>query len=189
MKTSKPIATISYNSSDFLRKKIEYWKNCGIIEFAMWILHQPEADEKKAHYHVYIKPAKLIQTMDLENDSIEIDPLNPDKPFKMVSFRNSKEDDWLLYALHASEYLAEKGLERTHTYDLSDVENTCDDTFNDIVSHLNDNRKGRIEYRIIDCVQRGMTWGQIVSSGLIPLRHMGGAKIMYTALTSQDNIS
>ena len=100
MRTSKAVSTISYNSAEFLKAKIEYWRKSGIIEFGMWIRHEPEADEKKAHYHVYLKPAKLIQTMDLEMDSCELDPDNPDKPLKMVSFRISKEDDWLLYSIH-----------------------------------------------------------------------------------------
>lgn len=187
MKTSKAISTISYNSAEFLKAKIEYWKAQGIIEFGMWIRHEPEQDEKKAHYHVFLKPAQLIQTMDLELDSCEIDPQHPDKPLKMISFRFSKEDDWVLYGIHDSNYLAEKGLTREHHYDISDIESTCEETLSDIISHLSDNRKGRLEYRIIDCINKGMTWQEIISSGLVPIRYMGGAKIMYTAITGQTN--
>ena len=185
MRTSKPISTISYNSENFLKEKIEYWKSRGIIEFGMWIRHEPEGEEKKAHYHVFLKPAKLIQTMDLELDSQEIDPLNPDKPFKMISFRVSKESDWVLYGIHDPSYLLEKGLTREFCYDISDISSTCDDTLKDILSHLSDERKGRLEYRIIDCVNKGMTWGQIVNSGLIPIRQMVGAKHFYSAITGQ----
>lgn len=188
MRTSKPIATISYNSPDFLRNKIEYWKQQGIIEYGMWIHHKPESDEKKAHYHVYLKPAKLIQTMDLENDSCEIDPQHPDKPLKMVSFRVSKESDWTLYSTHDPDYLMEKGLEREHHYSFDDIQTTCEDTLNDIISHLSDDRKGRLEYRLIDCINRGLSWQQIISSGIVPLRHMSGAKIMYTAITGQEKV-
>lgn len=185
MRTSKPISTISYNSPEFLQSKIEYWKAQGIIEFAMWIRHDPEEDEKKAHYHVYLKPAKLIQTMDLELDSCEIDPQNPDKPFKMVSFRVSKEDDWLLYSIHDPNYLAEKGLTREFCYGFEDVNSTCSDTLTEIISHISDNRKGRLEYRLLECINMGMTWTQIVQSGLIPIRQMSGAMLMYKAITGQ----
>lgn len=185
MRTSKPISTISYNSENFLKEKIEYWKSRGIIEFGMWIRHEPESDEKKAHYHVFLKPAKLIQTMDLEADSQEIDPLFPDKPLKMINFRVSKESDWVLYGIHDPAYLLEKGLTREFCYDISDISSTCDDTLKDILSHLSDERKGRLEYRIIDCVNKGMTWGQIVNSGLIPIRQMVGAKHFYSAITGQ----
>lgn len=185
MKTSKPISTISYNSASFLKAKIEEWKEKEIIEYGMWIRHEPEADEKKAHYHVFLKPAKQIQTMYLEQDSCEIDPQNPDKPFKMVSFRVSKESDWLLYAIHDPNYLVEKGLSRQHLYGFEDVQNTCEDTFQDIISHLSDDRKGRLEYRLIECINMGMNWSQICSSGIIPLRSISGALIMYKAITGQ----
>ncbi len=188
MKTSKPIATISYNSPEFLKAKIEEWKNKGIIEYGMWIKHDPEQDEKKDHYHVFLRPARLIQTMDLENDSCEIDPQHPDKPFKMIGFRVSKESDWTLYAIHDPAYLMEKGLEREFVYSFSDIQTTCEDTLNDIITHLSDDRKGRLEYRLIDCINRGMNWQEIARSGLIPLRHMSGAKIMYQAITGQSQI-
>lgn len=186
MRTSKPISTISYNTPEFLRAKIDYWKERGIIEYGMWIEHKPEADEKKAHYHVFLKPAKLIQTMDLENDSMELDPENPDKPLKMISFRVSKEADWVLYCLHDPTYLVEKGLERAYSYGIEDIESTCIDTLKDILTHLSDERKGRLEYRLIQCINAGMNWTEIVKSGLVPLRNMGNARIMYQAITGQD---
>lgn len=188
MKTSKPISTISYNTEEFLRKKIEYWKDHGFIEYGMWIKHEPEQDEKKSHYHVFLRPAKLIQTMDLENDSIEIDPNNIDKPLKMVGFRNSKEDDWVEYAIHDEEYLQSKGLTREKHYSFDDIQTTDQDTLTDIISHLKDNRKGRLEYRLLDCIKRDMTWQQIVASGIIPLRQIAGAKIMYEAITGQSKL-
>lgn len=185
MRTSKPISTISYNSPNFIKSKIEYWKSIGLIEFGMWIFHKAEQDEKKDHCHVFLKPAKLIQTMDLENDSIEIDPNNLDKPFKMVSFRVSKESDWLLYSIHDKAYLLEKGLSRSYHYSFDDVITTCSDTLIDIISHLADERKGRLEYRIIECVQMGMSWTQIVKSGIIPIRSMSNALIFYKSVTDQ----
>lgn len=188
MRTSKAVSTISYNSPSFLKGKIEEWKTLGYIEYGMWIRHEPEADEKKAHYHVYLKPAKLIQTTDLEERSQEIDPQNPGKPFKMVSFRISKEDDWLLYAIHDPVYLSEKGLTRQHCYAFSDVETTCEDTLRDIISHMSDNRKGKLEYRLLECIEMGMTWGEIVRTGIIPIRQMSGALMMYRAITGQEKV-
>lgn len=187
MRTSKPISTISYNSSDFLKLKIEHWKKQGIIEYGMWIKHEAEQDEKKAHYHVFLKPAKLIQTMDLEQESCEIDPLNPDKPFKMVSFRVSQETDWLLYSIHDPAYLAEKGLSREFTYGFGDVLTTCEDTFQDIIAHCIDTRKGKLEYRLYEMIEKGLNWKEIVGSGVVPLRQINHAFTMYKALTGQAN--
>lgn len=205
MRTSKPISTISYNTDSFLRGKIEEWKKQGLIEFGMWIRHDPEADDLKSHCHVYLKPAKLIQTTDLETLSCEIDPTWKPKDsyesekeqqkheakqfFKMMPFRiTSDEGEWLLYAIHDPSYLFEKGLEREFVYSFDDIDTTCHDALNEIISRMNDKRKGRLEYRIIDCINRGMTWHQIVSSGIIPIRQIGGAKIMYTAMTHQADI-
>lgn len=184
MRTSKSISTISYNSPNFLRSKIEEWKKAGLIEFGMWIKHDPEQDEKKAHYHVFMRPAKLVQTTFFEEDSQELDKNNPDKPFKMIGFRISKESDWLLYSIHDPTYLKEKGLEREYVYSLDDIESTCDDTLNDIISHCSDDRNGKIEYRLIEMINRGMNWDSIVKSGFIPLRYIHPAKIMYDSLLS-----
>lgn len=183
MRTSKAISTISYNTADFLKAKLEDWKKKGLIEFAMWIRHEPEEDEKKAHYHVFIRPARLIQTMDLEKDSMELDPDNIDKPFKMIGFRVSKESDWLLYAIHDPAYLIEKGLEREFVYGLDDVQSTDSDTLNDIIRHMSDDRKGRLEYRLVQMAQMGLSWDDVVRSGVVPLRHISGARIMYESLT------
>lgn len=205
MKTSKPISTISYNSPDFLRNKINEWKSKGFIEYGMWIKHLPDEDNKKIHYHVFLKPAKLIQTMELEADSCEIpmgtfSEVSPSadttdisatvvKPLKMISFRMSKEDDWILYGIHDKTYLAEKGMERTHHYTFSDIETTCMDTLHDMITHLIDNRKGRLEVRIFDCIEKGFNWRDIVSTGIIPLKQMHNAFMFYKALTyqAQDN--
>lgn len=184
MRTSKPISTISYNSADFLEKKLMEWKKCGWIEFAMWIRHDPESDEKKPHYHVFIRPARLIQTTELEEASKEIDPQNIDKPLKMIGFRISKETDWLLYSIHDPSYLVEKGLQREFVYSLEDVNSTDEDTLADIISHCSDDRVGRIEYRLLQMIRQGMSWDAIVYSGFIPMRHITGAKIMYDSLCS-----
>lgn len=179
MKTSKPISTISYNTKDFLEEKLNEWRKNGIIEFAMWIRHEPEEGDKKAHFHVYIKPARLLQTLDLEEMSQEIDPQNLDKPLKMISFRSSVESDWVLYSIHDKQYLAEKGLTRQNHYDISDIHSTCEDTLQDIITRLNDNRKGDIQKRIVDCIEMGMSFGAILKSGMIPMRYVHSAKIYY----------
>lgn len=205
MKTSKPISTISYNSPNFLRNKIEEWKKKGLIEFGMWIKHFPDEDNKKVHYHVYLKPAKLIQTMDLEEDSCEIPKLYDDKglpmpvnenagsalmlsdikPLKMIGFRNSKEDDWILYGIHDPTYLAEKGLTRNHHYTFSDIESTCKETLLDMITHLVDNRKGRLEVRLFDLINMGLSWKEIVTTGIVPMKQMHNAFLFYKAITSQ----
>lgn len=202
MKTSKPISTISYNTPVFLRNKIEEWKQKGWIEYGMWIQHQADDDNTKIHHHVFLKPAKLIQTMDLEMESIEIPvfrvpnypvddtgctSLVPStvKPLKMISFRSSKESDWILYGIHDPTYLAEKGMTRNIHYSFSDIQSTCSDTLHDMITHLIDDRKGRLEVRIFDCIQNGMSWRDIVCTGIVPLKQIHNALQFYKAITYQ----
>ena len=205
MKTSKPISTISYNTERFLREKIFYWKKQGKIEYGMWIEHKPDVDGKKAHYHVYLQPAKLIQTEDLINDAIEIDPnwqpladgatdeekIQHEKKryLKMNVFFSSKADDWILYGLHDEAYLREKNLMRNEHYEISDIQATCDDTLLQMISSAFDYRNNKLEFRIIDAVNNGQSWTDLVRSGMIPLRYMTGAKLLYQALTGQAGIS
>lgn len=202
MRTSKPISTISYNTPEFLRKKIERWKELGLIEFGMWIQHQPDEDNKKIHHHVFLKPAKLIQTMYFEQDSMEIPvikiedyPIDENagtelipsnvKPLKMISFRMSKESDWILYGIHDPTYLAEKGMTRNIHYTFSDIQSTCNDTLQDMITHLIDDRKGRLEVRIYDCIKNGLSWRDIVCTGIIPLKQIHNAHLFYKAVTYQ----
>ena len=121
MNTSKPIATISYNTDAFLRNKIFELRQKGIIDYAMWILHQPDVDGTKPHYHVYMEPSKKIQTDELVRYFMEFERMvkvpSKDDPNVEVEeaqylgvqvFRNSKATDWLLYALHNEKYLTDK---------------------------------------------------------------------------------
>lgn len=202
MKTSKPISTISYNSERFLREKIYYWKECGIIEYGMWILHQPDQDGDKPHYHVYLQPSKLIQTDFLITDSIEIDPSwkplenyadekekerHEKKRFlKMTIFKSSDTSNWILYALHDENYLLQKGLTRNHHYEPSDIITTCDETFYEMLSSAYDFRNNKLEFRIIEGVQEGKSWADMVKSGMIPIRQIAGARLLYMALTGQE---
>lgn len=203
MKTSKPISTISYNSPEFLRNKIEEWKSKGLIEYGMWIKHMPDEDNKKIHYHVFLKPAKLIQTMDLESESreipmVEYSNIQPDgattdisidaeeiKPLKMIGFRMSKEDDWILYGIHDPTYLAEKGMTRNIHYSFNDIECTCQETLHDMITHLIDNRKGRLEVRIFDLIEKGFSWRDILTTGIVPMKQMHNAFMFYKAITYQ----
>lgn len=186
--TQKPISSISYNSGEFLKQKIEYWKSCGLIEFGMWIKHKAEEDEKKDHYHVYIIPAKRIQTMDLENDSHEFDPDKPNNPKKCMRFQNSKEQDWIQYVLHDPEYMAEKGLEKKYCYGLDEIMSTDEDTLNIIISEIKDDIKGRLDNRIRQAVNNGMSWRQISLSGIVPMNQVNNARWLYMAITDQDRI-
>lgn len=103
MATQKPISTISYNSEAFLKEKLESWLKAHIIQSYMYILHKGE-DGDKDHIHLRIEPNKKLDPMDLQDELREYQ-LGKDRPLGVRPFRPSKEEDWILYAVHDEDYL------------------------------------------------------------------------------------
>lgn len=103
MATQKPISTISYNTEPFLKEKLETWLNAHIIQAYQYICHKGE-DGDKDHIHLRIEPNKKLDPMDLIEQLREYQ-LGKDKPLGCRPFRSSKEEDWILYAVHDVHYL------------------------------------------------------------------------------------
>lgn len=103
MATRKPISTISYNTEAFLREKLELWLKAHKIQAYLYICHKGE-DGDKDHIHLRIEPNMQLDAMALQEDLREFQ-LGKDKPLGCRPFRPSKEEDWILYAVHDSEYL------------------------------------------------------------------------------------
>lgn len=103
MATQKPISTISYNTEPFLKEKLETWLNAHIIQAYQYICHKGE-DGDKDHIHLRIEPNKKLDPMDLIEQLREYQ-LGKDKPLGCRPFRTSKEEDWILYAVHDEQYL------------------------------------------------------------------------------------
>ena len=57
------ISTISYNSDEFLKKKLEELYIRHIISDYFYIWHYPEEDEKRGHFHVSVKVNQRIDTI------------------------------------------------------------------------------------------------------------------------------
>ena len=103
MRTSKPISTISYNSEEFLKEKLETWINAHIIQSYMYIKHKGE-DGDKDHIHLRIEPNKKLDPMNLTEQLKEY-KIGDKKPLGCRPWRQSKEEDWILYAVHDKQYL------------------------------------------------------------------------------------
>lgn len=106
MATQKPISTISYNTEPFLKEKLDTWYQAHIIQAYQYICHKGE-DGDKDHIHVRIEPNKKLDPMDLIEQLREYQ-IGKDKPLGCRPFRPSKEEDWILYAVHDEEYLKAK---------------------------------------------------------------------------------
>lgn len=123
MATQKAISTISYNSEAFLKEKLDTWVKEHIIQAYMYICHKGEEGDKD-HIHVRIEPNKKLDPMDL-TEKLKEYALGSDKPLGVRPWRPSKEEDWILYAVHDKEYLdlkyggAEKG--EKLPYEMNDI--------------------------------------------------------------------
>lgn len=171
MRTSKPISTISYNTQEFLLHQLDDMIKNHIISDYMYINHFAEEDERKDHIHLWMKPNKLLDTMDVQSYLMEIDPNNPTKPLKCNDFRLSKVDDWILYSLHYEPYLAMKGESRKYHYSKDDIIYYDEDTFEDLYNHA---FKGS-DFAKDDQVRKvlrdpNINKADLIDSGLLPLR-------------------
>lgn len=170
MRTTKPVATISFNTPQYLECKLIELTKAGRISFWAFIPHKPEDDEGglKEHCHVYVEPSKMLQTDDLKAEFLEYDPNKPAKPRGTLSWNSSKFDPWYLYALHDKRYLASKGQSRRYHYQHDDIHSSdpddllCKSRTIDMVSL---SPYADME----DAQQHGLTWAQYFARGTVPI--------------------
>lgn len=170
MRTSKPIATISYNSQEYLYYKLrELVRNHKVSDF-MFINHFAEEDERKNHIHLWIKPNTLLDTMALQQFLIEPNPQDPEKPYKCIDFRPSSVDDWILYSQHYAPYLASKGESREYHYTKDDFIYCDEDTFEDLYNHAFKGSEWAKRNQILQALAEGqINPAELILNGTLPL--------------------
>lgn len=105
MATQRPISSISYNSLSFFRNVLDELYEKHLICNYMYIQHMGEGGDKD-HIHFYLEPNRRLDPMEIKSLFFEVDLKSPDKkPLGIRPFRPSKEEDWLLYAVHDEQYL------------------------------------------------------------------------------------
>lgn len=173
MRTSKEIGTISYNTEAYLYDRLQELLRNKVISDYMYIPHIPEKDEGKPHIHLWIKPNKLLDTMDLQEYFEEHDP-SSSKPLKCIDFRPSKTDDWILYNQHYEPYLSYKGEDREFYYSKSDFRYADVDQFEHLYNHAFKGSDFARRYQILKKLQDDTFSGyDMIASGMIPLNMAG----------------
>lgn len=170
MRTTKPISTISFNTPDYLRLKLEELRRAGIVSFWAFIVHKPEDDEAgtKQHSHVYIEPSKMLQTDDLREQLKEFDPSRPDKPKGCLTFGSSRFDPWYMYALHDARYLASKGQSRRFHYEHDQVISSDPDDL--LCKARSIDMLALSPYAdMLDAQAHGLTFAEYFKRGTVPL--------------------
>ena len=118
MNTTCPIATISYNSENFLKERLQELQRNHSISSWFFIFHYAEGQRPKDHFHVWMKPNKRLDTMTLQEFFAEDDPGNPDGPkLGCIDFVSSKIDFAILYYAHYKPYLTYIHQKRIYHYD------------------------------------------------------------------------
>lgn len=170
MRTSKPIATISYNSQEFLVLKLGELIRRHKISDYIFINHFAEADEKKNHIHLWIKPNTLLDTMDLQDFFCELDDKHPTKPLKCIDFRPSEVDDFILYGQHYAPYLASKGESREYHYSRDDFVYNDEDTFEERYNHAYKGSEWARRNQILEMLSRNeLSPTDLILNGSVPL--------------------
>lgn len=106
MATQRPISTISYNTEAFLSERLQELYKGHVISEWLFIPHKGE-DGGKDHIHLYLQPNRRLDPMGLQ-ELLQEYIAGEDKPRGVRPFRPSKQEDWLLYALHDEKYLKSK---------------------------------------------------------------------------------
>lgn len=189
MRTTKPVSTISFNSKEYLKQKLDELVKGKRISFYAFITHKPEDDEggKKEHHHVYFEPSKMIQTDDVKEELKEFDPEKPDKPKGCITFVSSKFDTWYLYALHNKLYLAQKGQSRKYHY--SDKEMITSDQ-EDLTFHVKSIDLLQVSpySSMQDALDRGLQFSEFFATGVIPIPQVRNYEIAWRLLLEDKTI-
>lgn len=170
MKTTKPIATITYNSVPFLLGVLNRLVKDEIITFWCFIQHQAEEDENKDHIHLYMEPNKAIDLLWLRKQFLEQDPKHPNTPLGALPVKPSKWVDWYWYGLHDRAYLASKGQSRKYHYDQSNMLNSDPDYLAELV-RTNPNPKAEI-LKVAELMSEGYNGLQIAAMMNVPMRNL-----------------
>jgi hypothetical protein len=185
VRTTKPISTISFNSANYLRSRLNELVKAKKLSFWAFITHKPEDDEggKKEHHHVYAEPAKMLQTDDLREYLKEFDPARPDKPKGCLKWTSSKFDSWYLYALHDKRYLASKGESRKFHYLHDDIQASDDDDLL-MMSRQIDLVSLSPYADMQDAIEHGLTFAQYFKRGTVPLPQIKAFQTAWEMLAS-----
>lgn len=180
MLTTKSIATISYNSSTFLKSTLNTLYNDHIIDFYIYIKHQAESNETKNHYHIFMIPTKRLDTTTLREKFQELD-LSSDIPLGVMPFRNSRFIDWHLYAIHDANYLISKMTDKEYCYSTADYKMSDKDYFLDLLATADYSKISKVDI-LKKCVSSGLSFSAICVSGLIPVQQISQYKELYNMI-------
>ena len=158
------------------------------IAFYGFIEHFPEEDEKKAHKHLYIVPNGQINTDEILDYLLELDPKNPDKPLGCIPFHSSKFTDWYLYSIHDKDYLASKGQSRKYSYSKDEVIVSDSDFFNEELHCMDLSSLSKVK-ALRTAVEKGVPFEQMLMTGQIPVQQVYAYRLTYDMINNYHKVT
>lgn len=180
-KTKKPLSSISYNTYEFLKATLDRLIESGDLDFYCFINHRGELNEdgtrEKQHFHVFMWPATALDPRQLRNEFIEF--VKDEKfPRGFMPVIPSDWQNWYLYDLHDSDYLASKGQSREFHYTDNDMKRSNDDFYWDLVHHI-DRTKINPLGAVIRAAQSGMSFAEYVTLNHLSLLQVRSAQFVF----------
>lgn len=184
--TTKLISSISFNSPEFLKGKLFDLVRQGILEYAYWIFHEREDDEKKSHAHFVVKPNRRLDTSALRNMFIE-SIKGEESPRGVLPFRPTQRmSDWILYNAHDPAYLIRKGETRKLHYEQKDFLSTDPDLFDEDWRDCHRANDSKIPI-LKDLAEKNTPWEVVLSMGFLPVNQLFQYKdIFFTFLQHNE---
>lgn len=190
MATSKPISSISYNTEEYLKNKLQKFVEAGVASFWAYIRHNGEEKQDdeamgKDHWHVLIIPNKCVDLMEVRKEFNEFFPNDPQHPLKCLPFRTSKTDDWVLYGLHDPDYLALKGMEKSYVYDVVDFVSSDADMMHMLWVEAKQSLRNNPVSKMRQAARQGIPFSTLVKSGSIGVQQIRNAELYYQYIADE----
>lgn len=182
MKTSRPFSTISYNTPDYLRVRLEELVSRRAVSFYAFISHKAEEDETKDHIHLYIVPNGSQNTDDILDHLKEFTFSDPTRPLGCMPAKSSKFGDWALYSTHNALYLASKGQSRRYSYTIEDMVTSNFDYFLEEWKNIDMSKLNRF-FMLSTAVDEGIPFESLLSTGQIPIQQIFAYEKAYQLLS------
>lgn len=180
--TQKAVSGIAYQTPEFFSAKTNELRASSLLGPVLWVAHKGEGADKP-HIHFLCLPGPKPYNLDGLDTLWGVQVVNGCKASVSAMFRKCSErnySDWLLYSVHNPKYLASKGLEREFSYSWDDLCVTAgdEDIRDRLISESRDdldNLGDRTTRRLILLAKQGMTWREVVLSGMVPMGQLSQA--------------
>lgn len=188
MRSRRILSNISFNSLDFFEYTINELFNDGVIDWAYWVKHYGDNDDKKDHIHFCFQPSSTIDTATFNKRFYEFSFVDTDKRAKRPTVKYMPVvslDDWLLYCKHDRDYLLTKGLERIYFYDWSDFHTTDTLALEHDINNIDSTKYGRLSI-LRDGVKMRVPFAELIQQGQLPIAYRAQYEAQYRALQYLD---